>query len=122
MNKMDINEFVGSETLTVDVVRNAKETKVVILDAGEVREYEQDNIKKKRVRFLVEFETKQYYWSPNKTTLNNIAKELGFETQTWVSSVIAVDIMRLGGRDAIVGVVETTPSNIFKNGYSMGEL
>jgi hypothetical protein len=91
--------MMGSNNVTLDVVKLSQTKKAVILSAGALKQM-QDG--KEKLNLLVEMEGKQLNWIPNKTSMRNVAKLYGNETSIWSGKVISFQIGIVQGKEAII--------------------
>ena len=96
---MDVKEFVGGNSVTIDYVKDSPSKRLVLLSEGAVKEYEG----RKRVVFFVEIDGKQISYIPNKTTLLNLAGAWGMDTKNWLAKVVSLSIERINNREAVIG-------------------
>ena len=97
---MDITKLVQGDSLNIDFVKNSNSKKLVILSAGAMK-LMQDN--KEKFTCLVEIDSKQINWTPNKTSMRNISEKYGMDSNGWIGKQISLTIESVKGREAIIG-------------------
>jgi hypothetical protein len=96
---MDVSELLESEFVSVQLVNDSMNKVATIVSPGvfDTDEYG------KGCKLTVEFNGKQKFYKPNKTSLKNITAKWGVKTETWVGKQVQFNLALLqGGRKGIV--------------------
>jgi hypothetical protein len=96
---MNASDYIGGNTVTVDVLKASKTKQLVILSEGSEKSI--DN--KKKLEFLVEMDGRRKNWTMNATTLKNLIDVYGEDTKTWVGKTIKLELTIINSREAIIG-------------------
>lgn len=99
-NEMDITNLIGGANVTIDVVKQSPSKKLVILSAGAMKQYEG----KERISFLVEIDGTQKGYSPNRSSLKNMATAWGSDTIKWIGKAVSLTVGVINGKDAVIGM------------------
>lgn len=96
--KMDVSEFMQT-TITLDLVKQtAPGVRMAILNPGMKETHEN----RTRLKFLVEYGGRQLEYWPNKTSMQNIAKIHGTESNNWVGKLFTLEVGTVNNKEAII--------------------
>lgn len=98
---MDVTNFIGGNTVTVDVVRNSPTKTARILTYGDVQVYDG----KQKIKFAVLLDEKTLTYIPNKMSLKNIAERLGKETTAWMGKEVKLEVGIVNNKDSVIARV-----------------
>ena len=96
---MDVTKLLETG-VNVELVRSSPSKKLVILSGGAMKQMPDG---KEKLSLSVEIDGKALMWTPNRTTMKNIAKAHGNDSNNWLSKHISLEIGTLNGREAVVG-------------------
>ncbi|MAH47058.1 hypothetical protein CMI37_14620 [Candidatus Pacearchaeota archaeon] len=97
---MDTKQFVESDNVTIDLVKNSPSKQCVIISAGATFV---DDKNKSRFKCLVEIDGQQKGFIPNKTTLRALQVKYGVESSAWMGKSISLSVGSVLGKEAIIG-------------------
>ena len=97
---VEIDELIGSEYINVDVVKNAKDKRIVIVDEGEIGETKWGNTK---LKLTVQMDTQTKSWMLNQETLKNLREQYGNDTKHWVGKMVMLSTAEKNGKRYVVG-------------------
>jgi hypothetical protein len=96
---VDVNELIGNEYISVDVVRNAKNKRAVVIDAGEVVETKFGT----RLMITVQLDAETKEWTLNRETIKNLKEQYGADSKEWVGKEVMLSTAEKDGRKYVVG-------------------
>lgn len=97
---VDVTRATESKYLNADIVKESATKKLVILNGGEYVEGDYGE----RFQLEVEIDGKKKIWSPNKDTLLNLMAVFGRNSELWIGKIVKVQVMKLRGKDAVIGM------------------
>jgi len=97
---VDATEAMESKYVSATLI-SASPTKTLII-VGEGKYDETDYGRK--LTLPVEIDGKQKEWRVNKDTATNLNRAFGIDTKTWLGKNIKLNIVRMSGKDAIIGM------------------
>ena len=97
---VDATQAMESMYLNADFVKGSNTKIVAIINAGEYQESDYGT----KLTFDVEIDHKKKIWRPNKDTCCNIADKHGVDTTKWIGQPITLTVIKVMGKDSILGV------------------
>lgn len=97
---VDSTKACESAYVDVDLVKNSKAKRVVILTPGEYVTGQYGE----KLELLVEIDEKQKKWSPNKDCANSLRLAYGQETNLWVGKIVALALVMRNGKMVIAAM------------------
>ncbi len=101
---VDARNYLG-ESITADMVEAMEANQLVILSKG-TEKLMRDNAKK--LNFFVSINKLKKQWQPNPTTLKNLIKAWGHETENWLGKVVNISLKIIIGKNTIIGTAAST--------------
>lgn len=96
---MDTKDLIGGNNVTLDVVKSSPTKKAMFLSGGVMRTFPDG---KTKPSMLVEMDGKQISYTPNKTSLKNIALVFGYESNNWIGKYVSFECGIVNGKEAII--------------------
>lgn len=96
---VDATQATESSYITADLVKNSPTKTLVILGEGEYRKTDYGD----KLVLPVEIDGKKKEWSINKDSGMNMLDKFGKDTKAWLGKKIELKIMRVLGKDSVVG-------------------
>ena len=97
---VETKQFCESEFLSVDLVKSSNIKNCVIITEP-VGKYSVYGL---RLTCVVEINKKQKIWKMNKNTVVNL-QVLGSDSKNWIGKIINLEIIKINGKDSIIGTV-----------------
>lgn len=95
-----------SKYINADLVRDSPTKRLVIIGEGEFVEGDYGA----KLELPVQIDGKDKIWSPNKDSSKNLAAECDSrDSKDWVGSIVKLQIVKVQGKDSIVGVPLANP-------------
>jgi hypothetical protein len=98
---METNQLTESANITMSLIRNSPSKKLVILSSGSMV---LDKTGQPKFEVLVEIDGQRKNYRPNKTTMRNLQKKFGTNSDSWVGKILDLSLGNIEGKDAILGV------------------
>lgn len=97
---MDTKSLTASDYVSKESIKNSPSKKATIVSTGIMP----TNDGEKKFTLMVDMDGEVKRYIPNKTTLKNIQKAHGFESQDWVGKSIRFEAGVINSKEATIGV------------------
>jgi hypothetical protein len=97
---MDVNQLIETPYISVELVKNAKDKRVVIIDEGEIVQTKWGTNK---LELNVDMNKEVKTWSLNQQTLRNLREAWGNDSKEWVGKIVQLSIGEREGKAYVIG-------------------
>lgn len=104
---MDTRQYTESDYVTVKLVQDSPTKRAVIVNEGWDEETNFEGKPGKRFTIQVEMDSKIKKYSPNKTSMENIQKALGYDSKKWLSKTLLFQVVSMP-KECVLATVEMT--------------
>jgi len=95
---MDMKKFAESEYVTIDDVKTSETKTIVFINSGEEKNTDFGH----KLKFMVEMDGKQKFFTPNKTSVQNLILGFGEDSNKLIGQVVKLDVEVIKGRESII--------------------
>ena len=97
---VDIDTLIGGQYVTVDLVKQAKDKRAVIISEGEIITTKWGT---QKLELEVQVDTFTKTWSLNQETLRNLREQWGNNTKAWIGKIVLLSTSEREGKRYVVG-------------------
>lgn len=106
-NKMDTSKFVGGNFVSVEVVKNSRSKKLVILGEGSEEEVTFGKDTKRMLTIPVEIDGQPKLWRPNQDSIKNMWN-VSKDSKQWNGIIVNLQIQSRNQKEMVVGFPDPT--------------